>query len=278
MLKAVISKDEFGALSEQEQAHFKEKNGLYFVEIEGAEGLELTNPTSLKTALQKERQTAADAGRKAKSLEDTYKDIDAKAAREALAKVKELADYDPDKKLAEAKAQFEVQVTDKYEKELSSIKKKLSSEIEVRDNKLLKREKQLREALVETQVSKILAEKDIEGNPHLLLPVIEQHVVMKDLDDGTFIPEIIGSDGQPLISTDPKSTNPMSLREFVLVLKDKAEYASAFKGSGASGGGAAGSEGQRTTPGGKKTIKSTDQQAINSNLEAIAKGEIIVVD
>jgi hypothetical protein len=93
-LKANLTADEFGALPEALREHYSEQGDAgYWLDAEGVEDV-----SGLKSALGKEKEER----RKLKAQLDSFKDLDPEAAREALAKIREL----DDKKLVD-KGQYE---------------------------------------------------------------------------------------------------------------------------------------------------------------------------
>lgn len=88
--------------------------------------------------------------------------------------------------------------------------------------------------LVDDAARAVLAEKDVEGNPTLLLPLIRDRVKVTETDDG-FLLEVLREDGVPMLNSQNKAA---SLKDLFLEMKGREEFAGAFKGSGQSGGGA----------------------------------------
>lgn len=275
MLLAIIGQEGFDALTEQEQAHYGEKDGNFFLDVGPAEGLELADTTGLRSALQSERQNNAALKKENQTILTTYAGIDdPEKALEAIGKMDEIANWNPDEKTAQMKQEFEAQVTDKHNKELDTVKVKLTGELTVVQKKLDARSAQLRDSLVRTKASALLAEKEIEGNPNLLLPYIEKHIRMKELDDDTFETEVVDDNGTPLISTAPGSTAPMTMREFVMDLKSKPEFGGAFKGTGAAGSGGGSSE--VAPAGAQKVISATGGPITGQSIADIASGKTLV--
>jgi len=103
--------------------------------------------------------------------------------------------------------------------------------------------------LVDDQARAVLADPEIDGNPTLLLPLIRDRVKVTETDDG-FDLQVLRSDGAPMLN---KENQPASLKDLFLELKEKPEYAGAFKGVNQSGGGApTGGGGGGGAPGGQK--------------------------
>jgi len=274
MLKAFVSKDEFSGLDENIQGFYVESKDGYLLQVAKVGNFELADVANLKSALQKERQRASELEKGIKEVESKFEGIDdPERALEALGKLDEIANYDPDKKLEEAKKQFQEQIESKYRKEMESIKNKLTNEIKVNTTKLSAREAQLAEALINMQANNILANPDIKGNPALLMPVIKQHVRMREEGD-RFVPEIIDENGQPLMSTVTSSTDPMNLQEFVETLKTDSRYAGAFEGINAAGSGGAGGGNPPKVTDSKTLVANNGFLTVDDNdLENISTGK-----
>lgn len=113
--------------------------------------------------------------------------------------------------------------------------------------------------LVDDQARAVLADPEIEGSPTLLLPVIRDRVKVTETDDG-FDLQVLRADGAPLLNA---KNEPASLKDLFLELKEKAEYAGAFKGVNHSGGGAPSGKGGGGAPqGGLARSKMSSQQKV----------------
>lgn len=258
-LKALL--DSVEGLDESIQKEYKkdEKSGKYILDVEAVDGLALENVSGLKTALQKERgerSKLADMLKKFEGIEDPD------AAREALEKYEEVKNWAPDKKVEE--------MLDARTKDLV---KKHQKEFEKKDNEAKALRQQLEQVLIsEAAMKAITAAK---GSPTLLLPHVKQAARLREAD-GKYLVEVIDETGTVKVDN---NGNPMTIQQFVEDLKSSDDFARAFEPSGSSGSGSGGSSSRQTAnPGGKRTVKSSDQEAINANWEAIAKGEVVVVD
>jgi hypothetical protein len=111
-LKAVLTQEEYEGISVEEIRNEYAADGDSFVlQVTAVNGTELTNTEKLRSALSKEKRKAEEAVRNLKKF-DSIEDVD--AAIEAMKKLEELAEFDPDEKLAEAKKQFEKQLQDQF--------------------------------------------------------------------------------------------------------------------------------------------------------------------
>ncbi|MGA9771642.1 MAG: hypothetical protein WBV94_21605 [Blastocatellia bacterium] len=115
-----------------------------------------------------------------------------------------------------------------------------------------------------------------KGSHELLLPhILERTQFVEDKDANGkvtgFRVVVVNEQGTPRIGD--SQGNPMSLDGLLDEMFANPTYARAFEPAGGGGSGA-----QHTTAaGGKRTISSRDQDALNDNIEAIASGEVVVV-
>lgn len=238
-IPAQVTKDALAKLPEVIRNEFvpvEGKDGLFMLDVDpGDSGLHLADVTNLQTALTKERTTAKDFSRKLKE----YEGLDAKAAREALEfKTK----FDAGELTDEAKARLtekEKQLAEKFEaqkKQLEESHTAVQSKAKEREDFLTRN---LHQAMVTSTVRTAIAASS--GNTALLEPYVQQRIKLVE-EDGKFITQVIGDNGQPLLSRKTGATTaPMTVDEFVSSLKDNKTFAAAFAGSGSSGTGSSGS-------------------------------------
>jgi len=101
-------------------------------------------------------------------------------------------------------------------------------------------------AALETQLAETLIDRDAataiarhKGKPALLTPVLRQRIRLETNGDGRRHAVVLGEDSKPMVSRKAGSTAPMGVDEFVEMLRDDADFRSAFDASGAGGSGAA---------------------------------------
>lgn len=265
MLDAV--RKSLDGLSPELQAEYKQQDdGTYILDVQAVGGVELADVKNLRSALEKERASASEAGRKVKA----FGDLDPEEARRAIAKVAELSKLDPEK-MAEEKSKAAIeQVVAQKNREIQAFK-----------DTITKREAQLNSVLVEQRVTQAIQKE--KGNSVLLLPHILKHVRMRELEDGNFVPEVLSTEKTARVDG---NGNPMTIEQLIAEVKEQEAFAPCFEGSGATGGGAgrggAGGGGNPPPPpqnkGGKKFIYADDQAAMNANIEGIADGSVTVID
>ena len=233
MLKAIVDKSEHETLSADVKEHYKDISGVLTLDVGSVDGLELGNPTVLKSTLQKERVSREAMEKNLKLFEG----LDPEVARDAMTKIKEMDDWDPDEKLKQHKQQFETALIKKLEKESGQLAKKLNEQIATQGTDIETLTLQLGKSLIDSAA--VAAISEAKGSVQLLLPVIRSLVRMVK-KDGNVVVEVVGSDSLARLSTKPNNTDPMTITELVEELKKSPDYARAFDGSGASGSGASG--------------------------------------
>lgn len=218
----------------------------------------------VKNALQKEREAKAALEKSLKGFEG----IDPEKARQILADA-EKAEADKLKQKGDWEAR-EKQLRDQLAADLQKREQQFQGELAKSTERNKALEASLYEQLITAQLSTEIAKHTTSVTP-LLLGMAPHLKVFEE--EGKFVAKVIDQGGNPRIA-DVKGS-PFTIAALVEEFKAKPEWQALFPASKAGGGGApAGSSGNS---GGAKTIRLGDQEAINSNLEAIAKGEVTVV-
>lgn len=286
MLKAVCTQAEFDGLSEAEKGHYKQEGTTYFLQvasvtIDGADGNKATfaleNIAGLRSGLGKAREDVKQLKAKVTDYEARFKDLDPDEARTAIGKVKELGEANSDenrqKELDAVRASVEAQ----YKKQMVTAETQAKAALDKAGRYAAHiRQSKIREAAT----AAIEAER---GSVALLLPHVESRCrIVEDPSDPDnpelFTVEVVDSKGQPRYSTKQGSVGSiMGATEYVSELKVSDTFAVAFEGARAAGSGASGSSSQHVRTTGR-TIRASDQAAIEANIDRIAKGEVTVVD
>lgn len=89
-LKALLTKEEYGALPEALRQYYVEKDGKFLLDADGVEDV-----TGLKNALTATRQELKEAKDSLKQTIEKFKDIDPEKAKVAQQKLQELEDKQP---------------------------------------------------------------------------------------------------------------------------------------------------------------------------------------
>lgn len=204
--------------------------GFVLKDVEANEGWELVNTTGLKSALEKERTTAAERDRKLKEYGELTPEA-AKTLRENFEKLK-ASDSDATKRAEELVKQREAEII-----------KKASSETE----KEKARAERYRQGVINKtlRIEANAAITKLEGNPVFLEHLVLGQMRLKENDDGTFAAEVFNPQTGDRRGGRIEGTTvlPMTPEELVAEFKANPLYAAAFKASGSSGGGATGKTG-----------------------------------
>lgn len=230
----------------------KRDDGKFVLDVTSVDGLELAEVSKLQSALSKERENSRKANEKLKIFEG----LDPDKAREALGKVEEMANWEPEQKVKEQIEAVKSQMMDAHGKEKAKLQEKLE-----------KLTNSLEDAMIVSVASQELAKE--KGSVRLLMPHMRQQTRLREAD-GRFVVEVMGDDGNPRLTG--SDGHPMSIAELVSEMKTQDDFASAFEGTGATGSGATGS-GNSPKKQQANTISADDKEAVESNLEAVASGE-----
>lgn len=210
-----IIADKTEDLPEGLRAHAKQE-GDKLVVSGLPEGWAVEDIGGLKNTLASERTMRKEAEKSLKAYEGIE---DAAAARQALEAMK----------AGSLKSSKEI---DEFRKQLEE---KVAADLAKKDSLTQGLTKQLREMLVDNAAQRAIAEAG--GNLKLLLPIVRSAVKAETTADGTFAVSVVDDAGREMVSKAEGSTKPMSIAEFVSVLKEQPDYKSAFSGSGLGGSG-----------------------------------------
>jgi|15BtaG_2_1085339.scaffolds.fasta_scaffold00847_11 hypothetical protein len=264
-LKAIISASAHDELGESIQPEYaKGDDGRFYLSVDPVDGYRLEDVSGLRSALERERENA----RTAKASVDAFGDLTPDAARAAIAKAEKLSgDISETDKFRDAIAAREAQFVEKHTAEITSEKEK--------SGQLMG---QLERHLIDAAATAAINAS--KGNVRLLLPHVRGAVRMIEGPHGDYVAQVVDpATGVPKVTLKPGSQDPMSVAELVDTMKGSDDFGSAFAGSGNRGLGTHSDDGQGGRSGGSpRTISRSDQDAIDSNFEKIASGEVTVVD
>jgi hypothetical protein len=256
MLEAI--RDSLDGLTEQEQAHYKEKDGKFYLDVGPVGTLALEDVGGLKRTLETLKGEERKLKEKIQTIQTQYDGIDAGEARIALSKYQEIKDFDVDGKVAEAVEAQKRDLVANHQRELEKITNDYNEAVS-----------QLDDAIGTSVVVEALQKEG--GNVELLKPHVMGFIKMKRGADGKRYPEVIGSDGVPRVGDG--AGNPMSILQLVQEMKTQDVFASAFNGAGSTGSGSppAGSPGS----GNRTNVVPTSGNVVvaSGNLEDIATGK-----
>lgn len=229
--------------------------GKYALDVDPAAGFGLEHVEGYKSTIGRLRDIENEHKAKLKA----YEGLDPAAAREALANVEKL-------KGAVPKDQLDALVG----AQVGEVKRTMQATLDQMTAAGKSKDEIIRElAIDQSATSAIVA---AGGNVDLLLPLI-RGIAQIEAVEGQKLPAVrLRQNGVLLSTKKPGSTDPMSVSEYVEVLKEK--YPQAFSAPAASGSGAAGGAG-RSGSGGGGRIKVTTSDLSNpkrmSELEAEAR-------
>lgn len=134
------------------------------------------------------------------------------------------------------------------------------SALAAKDERIGKLTKQIEKLLYSDQIKTVLSDKDVEGNPVLLMgPLRDRVKIEEDSETGEFRMTVLNADGHPMLNS---SNQPATLKDLALQFKSDENYAGAFKGVNQSGGGTPNKSGGGAPINGKKRSEmSTTEKA-----------------
>lgn len=241
-LRALITQEQFNEADEAVQALYikGDDDESYRLDVEPVGSLQLTDVSPLKSTLEKERNAHRAAQSKYEELHAKIGDIDIDAAKDALSKVAEMENWDPDEKLKQHKVQFEQQIAQRFEGNKKQLQEKHIKEVNTLKSEAQKLSLQLEKQLIVSTATAALARH--EGNPALLVPIIRSQTQMVKDEDGTIKVVVLNAAGEPRVSPKGGSTDPMTIEELVEEMKTHPDYGMGFKSKAKGGGGGPGAD------------------------------------
>lgn len=214
-LKARVKKLE--DVQEEYRSLYKADGDAFVIDVEKISGWELVDTDGLLSALQKERQAVKDQ----KETLLKFKGIDdPEIAKDAMVKVKEMQNWTP-----EDKVQAKI---DENKRQLITVHK---TELDESKNVVIKREKQLRDALVTNEVIRALEEEN--AYVEFMTPHVLNRVDMT-LQEDNFVPVVFDENRLEKLKSDGTK---YTILELVKEMKSQDKFSPGFKGVGSSGGG-----------------------------------------
>lgn len=240
-----------------QEAFYVEKDGKFHLDVTGIE-----DTSGLKSALQKEREAAKEASRKAKELEEKFAGIDPAKVRDMMAKL----DQDGEAALIAA-GKFDEVVAKRTEKLRADLQRQIdeangkAKQSEERVSKYSQRvlDDRIRDAVM----GKVHVHAIKSGD---VLRAAREIFVLDDSGNAVQI----GDDGKPVIGKDGKT--PFSPAEWI---ESMTEVAPHWFPSDSTGGGAGGS---KNATGGGKTMKRSAFEALPARDRAAAAKQYQIVD
>jgi len=236
-IKAVVS--DINTVDESLRGHYREDNGRYILDVEPTEVKSESGVTShyaledvhgIKSALQKERSNT----RTAQAIAEKFNGLDADDVRSSLTELETLRGQSGD---AEATAQALSQ------SKIDQLVSKHQEALESSENTTKAYRGKVEDLMVDqTLAAAIRAGGGDEGTVTLLMPHLKAHVALRETGDN-FITEVVDPlTKEPRIGDNVGS--PMSMEQLIVEFRDSNMFASAFPGTGQSGGGTKSSGGK----------------------------------
>ena len=232
-MKAVLTKEEHGALGESTQGEYTAgENDVFVLDVEAVDGMALENVTGLKSALEKERSASTTLGKVAKGLGYTQEDggawkmgdIDPSKVAAQLKELDKLRAIDPKSEAGKLAGQqveeIRKQLKESHEKEISD-----------RDTLIATQAGQLDDAVIDREIGDALSEH--KGSRELLSPIVRK-LVKRVEKDGKQVTQVVDENGVPRVNN---KADPMTVSELVADLKTQEAYRGGFEGTGHSGTG-----------------------------------------
>lgn len=247
-IKTKLTTTEFNSLADQvaKSDLFTSQDGHFILTADTVDSIEVANVHGLRTALQKERTNVAERDKLLKAHDGNDPAALTKMTEERDALKKQLDGALKDGKGADA-AKLEQQHSVRL-KELTEAHSKEGETWKTREGSLLG---EISRLLIDADSAVIMAEKDVEGSPTLLLPHI--HTQAKVVEkDGKFRAIVVDpATGGARVSQTKSDGSDMDLRELILGMKKQDTFAPAFNGTNARGSGGSGGAGSGSSSGDK---------------------------
>jgi hypothetical protein len=224
-----------------------------------------TAPTEGSPDARLEALAKSRAKEKGISFEQAYTQVAAEnrdLAREAIGKLDEIKNFNPDQKVTEAIKVREQEIHRQWSGKLTAAET---------TNKALMA--QLNSELV-TRAA-VQAISGAKGNVDLLLPHVTSQLQMQQNGEN-FVVRVVGRDGRERVGG--PNGEPMTISQLVESMRSQDAFAPAFAAS--TPGGAGASSGGKSSGGGTpaRAIKWNDTASIGANLEDIAAGKVDILD
>lgn len=219
-LKAVL--ETIDAAPESVRSFYKETDGKFVLDVEAVDGFSLEDVSGLKNTLGKEMTLR-------KKLEKDvvrFKDLDPEKARDALAKLEELGNFDPAKDADKI-------VNERLEAARRQLVEKHGEEIKTRESRIGALTKTVESLLVDQVATAALAEA--RGAVELLLPHVQRHTRVREDSNGHFVVEVVDKDGNARIGN--SKGDPMTISDLVQEMRKSDTFGRAFESSGHAGSG-----------------------------------------
>lgn len=217
--------DTLDSIPESVRDQYKESDGKFRLDLDGYE-----DPSSLKSALQKEREAAKQAARQVKAWESIGKSPE--EIQELLQAQNKKQEDDLNK--AGEWEKLKAQMNDQFGKEKQKLLESLTA-----------KERAIERHLVDAQATAAIAE--LKGIPALLLPHVKASVKVIE-EDGEYSVRVVDASGNPRVNG---QGDYLSIKDLVGEMRQSEIFGRAFEATGMTGSGS----GQSKSTGGIKDKK-----------------------
>lgn len=193
--------------------------GKFMLDVTPTENFALEDVKGLKASVSAARKERDDWKRKVLDL-GIDEDADVGELKKSLERVKEIKDWTPESKVQEQIESVKAQLATKHGSEKKALQDQLAA-LEAEVNSLL----------VDAVASKAIA--DAGGSPALLLPHVKS--AAKVVRENGKASARIMENGTARLSMKQGKDEPMSIEEYVEILKSDNQFAPAFSGTNAKG-------------------------------------------
>ena len=188
----------------------------------------------------------AEVEKRNKALEDTHREVLA-AKKAAERKLKAYEGIDPDhvRELEEAEADRKAKDAKRkgdWDKREQQLREEYDKLIKAKDGDILSLSGDLEHHLVGNVIKEAIAAE--KASLRLLEPHVRNSVRIHKAEDGTRVAVVVDDKGNRRLKDGAKTTADfMSIRDFVVTLREDTDFQGAFDGSGSSGSGSSQSQG-----------------------------------
>ena len=262
---------------------YKKVGEEFILQVDKVGGLGLEDVSGLKSATENLRSEKKTLEKELKTSEKALSDhrekfagLDPHTAKDAIAKLKTVSEWDGDKKIAEAVKLATDEAAAKAKERTDALLAKHNEAVAKLTTSFDGSQAQLRTALVTSRIIEAIAANG--GDSVLLMPHVEKQVDMTKSEDGKWHSQVLNKDGKPRIG-DASTNADMTINELILEMKDNPTYAPCFDGVGSTGSGKTSpTKGVKQKAGSSKImhIRADDQDAIDKHGALLGCGKAVI--
>lgn len=254
-LKAVLTKDEHGALADPLKEYYVAKGDVFVLEADIEGHPDVAGLKSTVASTRAERKKAEDELEKLKAIGDPEK------ARAALAKVQELEELEAKK--AGEWDKLKVQMQDRHKQETDDANKKLAD-----------RDAEIEKLVVDAKINEVLADPKLGVlSPVAIFPHVKARVKAQK-ENGNWVPIVHDGRGGPVVQDG--AGNPMTIPGLIEDMRKDTSFAPLFASRSTGGSGTPPNGSAAGGGSGPKKIKSSDAAGLSANIKEIAAGTVVV--